>query len=255
MKNKTISPALSSQQRKTFGSALNVFLEKEIPGLKGELIRKPIVEAICQLIDRYFPSTERMRVGQMIWIAVDEKEKAGYGKKIENSQLKPVLLDLIHENDIEDVLQGMAKRVRQKKTAVRLFNQAYEQGGVLTEADVGSMMRLSAGTISKYVLEHEKEKQQIVPRRGNIHDMGRTLTHKRIICKKHYAEGKTIEQTARETCHSPAAVSRYIKDFKRVQECLKSNWGIEKISYTTGLSRSLTTEYSEMIKESYKTET
>ena len=40
-------------------------------------------------------------------------------------------------------------------------------------------MGLTAGTISRYVREHEKETGDLVPRRGTVHDMGPSLTHKR----------------------------------------------------------------------------
>ena len=132
---------------------------------------------------------------------------------------------------------------------MRLFRQSYEQKGVLTNADVSSMMRLSPATVSGYIREYEKETGRIVPRRGTIHDMGRTLTHKRIICEKHFLEGKSVEQTARETYHLPQAVVRYADDFKRVRECLKVGWSVERIAYTTGLSKSLTKEYADMISE------
>ncbi len=69
-------------------------------------------------------------MGQMIWYAVDEAEKAGYGKSLQYSKLCSVILDVIHEIDIEDVLKGIRKRERQKKVAVRLFTQSYEQKGV-----------------------------------------------------------------------------------------------------------------------------
>lgn len=233
--------------KKGFKSALDCFFRENVPQLGGELTRTPVVERIHEMVEAYFPSTERLTMGQMIWYAVDEEEKAGYGKRLEQSKLCPVILDVIHETDIEDVLQGVRKRERQKKVAVRLFEQSYEQTGVLTNADVGSIMRLSPATISKYIREYEKETGGVVPRRGTIHDMGRSVTHKRIICEKHFLEGKTVEQTARETYHSPQAVVRYANDFKRVRECLKEGWSIDRISYTTGLSKSLTTEYVEMI--------
>jgi len=38
------------------------------------------------------------------------------------------------------------------------------------------------------------------------------LTHKRIICEKHFLEGKSVQQTARETYRSPQAVIRYAND-------------------------------------------
>jgi hypothetical protein len=235
--------------KKGFKSALDGFFRENVPQLGGALTRAPVVERIYQMVEEYFPSTERLKMGQMIWYAVDEAEKAGYGKSLQNSKLRPVILDILHETDIEDVLQGVRKRERQKKVAVRLFTQSYEQKGVLTNADVGSMMRLSPVTVSGYIREYEKQSGKIIPRRGTIHDMGRTLTHKRIICQKHFLEGKSVEQTARETYHSPQAVVRYANDFMRVRECLKEGWGVERIAYTTGLSKSLTQEYADMINE------
>jgi len=235
--------------KKGFKSALDWFFQENVPQLGGSLTRAPVVERIYEMVEQYFPSTERLKMGQMIWYAVDEAEKGGYGKSLQNSKLRPVILDILHETDIEDVLKGIGKRERQKKVAVRLFTQSYEQKGVLTTADVSSMMRLSPEAVSGYIREYEKETGRIVPRRGTIHDMGRTLTHKRIICRKHFLEGKSVEQTARETYHSPQAVVRYANDFMRVRECLKEGWSVERIAYTTGLSKSLSKEYVDMISE------
>jgi len=235
--------------KKGFKSALDGFFRENVPQLGGALTRAPVVQRIYEMVEEYFPATERLKMGQMIWYAVDEAEKAGYGKSLQNCKLRPVILDILHETDIEDVLQGVRKRERQKKVAVRLFTQSYEQKGVLTNADVGSMMRLSPGTVAGYIREYEKQSGKIIPRRGTIHDMGRTLTHKRIICQKHFLEGKSVEQTARETYHSPQAVVRYANDFMRVRECLKEGWSVERIAYTTGLSKSLTQEYADMMNE------
>jgi hypothetical protein len=59
-----------------------------------------------------------------------------------------------------------------------------EQGAVLTGVDVASMMRLTPATISRYVRQWEHQHQCLVPRRGTIHDMGRSVAHKRQICYK-----------------------------------------------------------------------
>jgi hypothetical protein len=249
MKAKNAAPALPPYEKKGFKAALNWFLAEQVPQLGGDLTREPIVARIHELVQEYFPPTDRMQMGQMLWYAVDEKEKAGYGKSLDKCKQRPVILDIIHETDIEDLMKGIKKRERQKKVAVRLFHQAYGQKGVLTHADVGAIMRLAPGTVSRYVVEHEKETGKMVPRRGNIHDMGPTLTHKRIICKKIFGEGKSVEQTARETFHSPAAVVRYANDFKRVRECLKERWNPKRIAFATGLSLSLTNQYVDLLKD------
>jgi AraC-like DNA-binding protein len=239
--------SVAPQERKGFSVALSQFLGREVPSLRGQLIRDQIVKEICKLIDEYYPSTEHMKMGQILWYAVDVNEKAGYGKRLEDCQMRPVVLDLIHQSDIDDYLDGIVKRERQKKITVRLFKQAYDQSGVMTIADISTIMRLSPNTISKYIKEYQNENHTVVPHRGTIHDLGRTLTHKKIICEKHLKEGKSIEQTARETYHSPQAVARYVNDFNRVRECLKAGWKSDKISYATGLSESLTKEYVDLM--------
>lgn len=236
-------------ERKTLDAIISYFLEENCPQLGGRLTIQPVVNKIIELFDRYCPPVDRLKMGQMVWYAVDVNETAGYGKSIDKCKLNAVVLDLIHADDVEALLQGAAKRERQKKVVARLYQQAYEQASVLTCSDVAAIMRMAPGTISKYTREIEKETGKLLPRRGTIHDMGPTLTHKRIICIKCLKEGKTVEVTARETNHSPEAVTRYINDFKRVYACLSLGWEIDKISYATGLSKSLTQEYINLINE------
>lgn len=247
MRTPSSTTAQQPYEKKGFKAALNVFLSQQVPQLGGELTRQPVVEHITAMVEEYYPSTERMKMGQMLWFAIDKNETAGYGKSLDKCKQQPVILDVLHETDVEDILQGVKKRKRQQKVAVRLFDQAYEQNGVLTLADVGAILRLSPSTVSRYVVEFEKETSKVVPRRGTIHDMGPTLTHKKVICKKLFNEGKSVEQTAQETNHSTAAVVRYGNDFRRVRECMKANWDIPRISFATGISKSVTEQYVEML--------
>lgn len=234
--------------RKDLPAAIDVFLEECCPQLGGDLTREPVVKRIMDLVDKYLPSTERLRQGQMVWYAVDEKETSGYGKKIEKCKTKPVIVDLITEEDIDDLMKRVPKKRRMQKVAVRLFKQSYKQEGVLTNSDVGAILKVTESTVSRYVRDFENETHEVVPRRGNIHDMGPTLTHKKIICYKYFKEGKTVEAVCRETNHSQVAVSRYISAFDRVRECLKENWDVDRIAQVTGLSRRLTAEYVNLIK-------
>jgi len=236
-------------ERKTLEGILGHFLEENCPQLGGRLTIAPVVKEVMRLFDEYCPPVDRLKMGQVVWYAVDVNEKSGYGKSIDKCKLNAMVLDLINLGDLDDLLAGLNKRERQKKVAARLFEQAYAQGSVMTSADVAAITRLAPGTVGKYIRELEQERGVPIPRRGNVHDMGPTLTHKRIICIKCLKEGKTVEVTARETNHSPEAVTRYINDFKRVYVCLNSGWEIDKIAYTTGLSKSLTKEYINLIHE------
>lgn len=120
---------------------------------------------------------------------------------------------------------------------------------MLTGVDVATMMQLSPATISRYVVQREKAHQTSVPRRGTIHDMGRLVTHKRQICYKMIVEGKSVEQTARETNHSPEAVTRYVKDYKRILACLHKGLTPTETSFVAKVSETLVFEYVNLIQE------
>lgn len=236
-------------QKKTFASALSHFFEKQCPQLGGHLTRKVLVDKIRELVEEFYPPNTHLRMGQVMWPAVDENEKAAYGKSIEKTKLKPVFVDMISSADIEAVLAGEKAKAIRRQVTVRLFRQAKEQGAVLTGVDVAAMMRLSPATISNYVRRWEKENGATVPRRGTIHDMGRSVTHKKQICHKVIVEGKSVEQTARETDHSPEAVTRYVKDYKRILACLSRGLTPKDTAFVAKVSKQLVYEYMNLIAE------
>ncbi|MBW1993092.1 MAG: DUF1670 domain-containing protein [Deltaproteobacteria bacterium] len=236
-------------QKKTFASALSKFFEQQCPQMGGELTRKVLVDKVQQLVEEFYPPNTHLRMGQIMWPGVDENEKAAYGKSMENTKLKPVFVDVIAKEDIEALLQGEKAKLIRQRAAVRLFKQAKQQGAVLTGVDVATMMRLSPATISNYVRRWEKQHQETVPRRGTIHDMGRCITHKKQICYRVIVEGKSVETTARETGHSAEAITRYVKDYKRILSCLNKGLSPKDTAFVAKVSESLVYEYMNLIAE------
>ncbi len=235
-------------QRKTFQAALVRELRLHIPTL-GELTAKPLADRIERLVDEYFPKTERLRFGHILWPAVDERETSGYGKRIEQTALKPVLLELISAEDIQNMLSGVSIKEIRKKVIVRLFEQAKSQGGVLTSIDVATIMLVSPRTIYHYIKEYQHKTGKLIPSRGIVHDMGPSVTHKRQICRMVIFEGRSIEDTARATNHSPEAVTRYVQDYRRVFACFSMGLTIDQTSFTTSLSKRLVKEYRDIFRE------
>ena len=115
----------------------------------------------------------------------------------------------------------------------------------MTLADVGILLGKSFSTVSRYVLEHQKENDEILPTRGNIHDIGPGITHKGIIIRKKL-EKKSTSQIAKETNHSPEAVDRYIRDYGRVKMLIGKRMTVEEISYATGISRGVVKQYEDL---------
>ena len=79
--------------------------------------------------------------------------------------------------------------------------------------------------------------------------MGPSVSHKRIICYKVIVEGKSIEQTAWETRHSPEAITRYVKDYKRIHTCLQAGLSPKDTAFAVKVSEKLVYDYINMIQE------
>ena len=234
---------------KTFEGALNSFMEAECPQLGGLRTRQTLVGAIAELVHAHFPSTSHLGQGQIRWTAVHKDERSSYGKTISQSRLTPVVLDLLPTSEIEARAQGAKLREVKKEAVARLFTQTYQQSGVLTNAEVALLLKLSAGTVGTYRREWEKQHERLLPTRGSIHDMGPTLTHKKIILQKLIFEGKTVEVVCRETDHSPEAVLRYATNFKQVLMCQSKGLDVTQTAFATKLSTRLIEEHRALAEE------
>ena len=234
---------------KTFEGALGAFIAEECPQLGGLLTRKALVQAIAQLVTAHYPSSTHMAQGQVRWTAVHKDEKSSYGKTIAQSQLTPVVLDLIPTSEVEARAAGTKLREVKIDAVARLFEQAYKQDGVLTNAEVSLLLKLSPGTVGTYRREWEEAHAKMLPTRGSIHDMGPTLTHKKIILQKLIFEGKNVQTVCRETDHSPEAVLRYTTNFKQVLMCQSKGLDVAQTSFATKLSVRLIEEHRTLAQE------
>jgi hypothetical protein len=235
--------------RKTFHSALCHLLNTEFPGVFGPAISKLLADKIDELYARFHPPASHFRVGQVLWAAVAVDDLPGRDKRIEDTRLVPVILDLVTPQDIhEATAPGLRVQTRRTKLA-RLCTQAHAQGGVLSLADVALLLHLSITRVAEQIREHERISGQTVPRRGTIHDMGRSVTHKAIICYKRLVEKKPTSQVAQETFHSADEVEYYVQCFRRMQMCRDSGMSKDEIARATDHSQSLVQEYLDLMDE------
>lgn len=232
---------------KSFDGALYAFFAQECPQLGGGRTRQVLVATILGMVDQFYPNTTNLRPGQMPWTTVHKDEKASYGKKIIDTRMTSVVLDLVRPEDVRERVQGKKLREIKKDAVARLFQQAFEQEGCLTNAELAILLKIAPTTVSKYTREWEQEHDRQLPRRGTIHDLGPTLTHKKQIIEKLFLEGKSVEQVCRETDHSPQAVQRYIQAFKQVFVCKRKQLSEEDTAYATKMSVNLVKEYIEII--------
>src|ERR1700736_2354338 len=125
-----------ASKRKTFRSSLCHLLQTEFPGVFGPAVTRLFADKIDALYERFHPPRSRVKAGQVLWAAVAVDDPPNRDKRIENTRLVPVILDLVTSQDIDNAInRGRCTQIRHGRI-LRLFRQAYEQGGVLSYADV-----------------------------------------------------------------------------------------------------------------------
>lgn len=248
--NKQLTSAQATytpQIYKSFEGALENFLSEQCPQIGGSMTRQVLVQSIRDMVHKFYPETSHLRPGQTVWATVHKDEKGSYGKSIRNTELVAVTLDLVQSQDILDRANGKKLRELKKQAVARLCTQAYLQDGCLTNAELAILLKISSPTVSKYISEWELEYKTVLPRRGSIHDMGPTLTHKKVIIHKLFVEQKSVQQTSRETYHSPQAIQRYISAFRQVLLCRQKNMNTDQIAFAIGITKRLVGEYEQII--------
>lgn len=238
------------QAGKTLREAMRNFIRREFPRLGGPWVIELFVDKLLQLVERYHIERDQLQPGQTLWPAVALDEAPGYRKAIYATRQVPVVLTLVNQDDIAAMRQGSPWTEILQGELVRAMKEAHAQGGLLTTSDLSVLFHHSHSRVAELIRQHEIQTGEVVPRRGNLHDMGRTVTHKRIICHKAFLEGKTTDVIARETSHSPEAVDHYLLDFSRVYYAtVLKGMSVEEATFALQRPRSLVEEYVRLLVE------
>jgi hypothetical protein len=228
---------------KTLENALAHRIGTEFPRIGGPRIRTLCAQMILEVFEAHVRPREHVRHGQVLWMAYSINDPPRRGKRTADSELVPVVLDLSTPKDIEARIERTSPRERLAAKAVRLCHQAYDQGGLLSNCDVAELLATHDADVAHLLCQHEDQSGKVVPRRATLHDVGTGLTHKLIICRKRYLEGKPPEQVAKETYHSLEAVDRYLAVYDRVRHCRLEGMAPGDIAYTLDCSRALVDQY------------
>ena len=187
--------------------------------------------------------------GQVRYQCVDIT--AGAGRKLSECPLVPTALTVIDiDKDREVLREHGAVALRQSKL-MRISEEAREQGGVLTQEDLGVLLSCDERTVRRDIKEL-RAKGIHVPTRGYVQDIGPTLSHKGLAIR-HWLQGKEPVAVARAINHSLAAVERYLEDFKRVSLLVIKGLDETSIARAANLSPALVATYQKMYQEAKAT--
>lgn len=188
-----------------------------------------------------------LKEGQLFYRAV--KSDIPPGVKTDEMSFKTVKLTIFSQDDVEDAKTSQKELL--KNRIVRLTNEAFEQGTLLTQADLSILLNESIKTIGRHI-KALLDEDIIVPTRGNRMDIGPGTSHKAKIVEL-YLKGYEFTDIKRNTRHSSDSIARYLKEFSRVAALHNEGYNVNQIRMITEHSERLAREYLELY-ERYKEE-
>lgn len=228
------------------GSVLDL-IQRDYQFIAGDKIQEMFASDLVEVVRKSYREPWKLEVGQILWYGVKVSEKPNYGKNSKKTPLTPIVLTLISKEDLEMKKAAYSDREIMETKIARIFKEAYEQGALLTHSDIAYLLHVSTGTVSKQTKTYMERTGEVLPTRGIIQDIGRAITHKRIILKL-YRKGYQTPDIARMTNHTEEACDRYIKAYKKVEK-LSKTMKSEEIAQILGMGISLVEEYIRILNE------
>ena len=180
------------------------------------------------------PDLRQATDGQLKYSCISIKEPAG--KKVESCQMVSVMLTLFDSKEDSGILQkGKAGAVTlRQRRIMRITEEAKEQGGLLSQEDLGKILMSDPRTIRRDI-KNLKEIGIIVATRGQVKDIGPGVSHKGVAVRL-WLEGKEVVEIARHINHNLKSVENYIEKFKRVVYLRGKNFDDYQSALTIGIS-------------------
>jgi hypothetical protein len=200
---------------------------------------------VLEVVAETFFDNREIGSGQVEYTCVSAEE--GPGKTME--ELKKVRVKLTRGLASDQEVEGRCGESAMRKVQIlRMTEEAYDQGGLLTQEDLGRILGVSSRTIRRDV-EELMEKRVKLYLRGLQRDIGKGISHKVWIVGL-YLEWKTYSEIERITGHSSGAIKAYLNDFSRV--LMARERGIhstKEIGFYIGRTERLVEEYVSLIQQ------
>ncbi len=248
----------ASIPKRSFRNSIIHHLEHNYKLVGSHKIIQMMADDIMDLHKEYYPETSTVSSGHVVWQTTSATEKKpSYGKHVEDQKIKTVILPLITSEDVEYRMrshyQVENKGNNKKKQAerdvevlARLVKSAYQQGGLLTGAELSVLMNRSLNTIGRYLKMYHKTHDDILPTKGIILDQGSRPTHKAPIVNL-YEQGIPDPDIARLTNHTIESVGLYLRAYKNVKMLMEKGFNLMEMVRVSGKSRSTILQYRELV--------
>ena len=222
------------------------FVQHIIAGLNcSPFEAQAVLQAVHQTYTLLFECSPTLRPGQILLPVVSVE--APPGPRLIDSRQTLVVLTLEELNEDLQVRKSGGVLALRRHRLVRLCDEAFQQGGLLTLEDLAyRLFNCGQRTLCRDLQALRRERIE-PPLRSTIKDMGRTLSHRRLIVQQ-WLEGKEYSEIARATCHSVASVQNYVEKFKRVALLAQQKLDLVTLAFLARLSKPLTQQYLQLLR-------
>ena len=183
--------------------------------------------------------------GKIMRVVISDKAK--HGPVLGELPKIEVILTLNNGSGAAEIRRRQGAKALRQRQMPRMTEECVEQGGLLSQEDLGDILKVSSRTIRRDIQELRKA-GFMVRTRGVMKDIGPAISHKAKIIKL-YLEGKTYSEISRWSRHSITAIDRYIKSFKQTVFLKSKGLTNANISYSIGLSSKVVSEYVSLYLE------
>jgi hypothetical protein len=199
-----------------------------------------LARAHYEQMARYFAEYGQVpaRPGELCYLAVDAEEPPG--KPTVACRKVQVRLELAASEDAEALRSRGLAAMRERRLA-RLARQARVQGALLTVEDLAYLTCSSPATV-KRDLAGLRSRDEAVPTRGQIRDIGPGISHKAKVVQL-YLWGLQFTDIEQRTAHSEGSIRRYLADFRQIAALYARGAKVAEIRAATGRSAALIGEY------------
>ena len=142
--------------------------------------------------------------------------KAKHGRSLKDQEMLEVELTLDIGIEDLDVLRVQGSKALRQLKILRITEEAYHQGGVLTQEDIGRLLQVSSRTVREDIRDLQKD-GNLLRTRGNEHDIGRGISHKSRIVEL-YLKGYTYDEIIRKSRllhQSERLTKEYLEIYKK----------------------------------------
>ena len=202
------------------------------------LVARTLYEQVRSHFERYYQL--RNDTCQLTYLAISSAAPAG--RRLEECERVPVKLTLHTVDDLMALKVGVS--VMRQARILRMTEEAYEQGGLLSHEDLACLLCTSLATIKRDAQALRAEGYSVLTR-GHVKDIGKGVSHKAQIVAD-YLAGYTFSEIEFRRRHTIRAIQRYCQDFVRIIRLTERGFSPAEIRRTTNLSERLVAEYLQL---------